>query len=160
MKRQDRVTSYEGVSGTSYEGISGADGEDQKEPDPGADEAEAHGVKNDSNGESAHAQSQRTHTGGNYSPTHIRLANVRAVPLSATRRKIAFTSDHSGELELTLQDSGADTNYRLSVVSSSLGRVKQGRIEQINVLAGDRCILEVELDREFSGAVRVIANAI
>ena len=38
--------------------------------------------------------------------------------------------------------------------------MKMGRLENVIVTAGSRCFVEVELDREFRGAVKVVANAI
>ena len=38
------------------------------------------------------------------SPLRVRLANVRAIPITGTRRKIAFTPDYSGELTVALED--------------------------------------------------------
>jgi hypothetical protein len=93
-------------------------------------------------------------------PLRVKLANVRAVPVTGTRRKIAFTPDYSGELVVTFEDSGADRNYRLDIVSASLGTVTKGKLEDISVTAGNRCVFEIELDRQFHGAMRVIANAI
>jgi hypothetical protein len=93
-------------------------------------------------------------------PSRVNLANVRAVPLTDTRRKIAFTPDYSGDLVVTLEDSGADRNYRLGIVSADLGKVKSGRLEGIKVTAGNRYVFEVELDRQFRGAIKVTANAI
>lgn len=88
------------------------------------------------------------------------LENVRAVPLSPTRRRVAFTPTSSGRIRLELQDSGADNNYMLDVRYSSEGVIRDGRVEGLQVTAGQRCIIEVELGVSFSGTLRVVANAI
>jgi hypothetical protein len=153
LKRRDRAKEYEPVSG--------ADDAEGDELDEGADEpGEPDGDGNDGKGGTAHTQHHGTETDGNNGPSRVRLANVRAVPITATRRRVAFTPDYSGELSLTLEDSGADRNYGLGVVSASVGTIKHGKIERVTVTAGERCILEVEFDHEFYGAVKVIANAV
>jgi hypothetical protein len=93
-------------------------------------------------------------------PLRVKLANVRAVPITDTRRKIAFTPDYSGELVVTFEDSGADRNYRLGIVSANLGKVRNGKLEDVKVTAGNRHVFEVELDRPFRGAMKVVGNAI
>jgi hypothetical protein len=146
---------------TSYEPITGADESEGDEPGEGTEEPGApRGPTNDGEGGTSHTEGHGGKVEGSNAPSRIKLANVRAVPISASRRKIAFTPNYSGELSLMLEDSGADTNYRLGVVSATVGSVKQGKIEQIAVTAGHRYILEVELDQQFYGSVKVVANAI
>lgn len=103
---------------------------------------------------------QRNNSHARNAPMRVNLANVRAVPLTDTRRKIAFTPDYSGDLVVILEDSGADRNYRLGIIAADLGKVKGGRLEEITVTAGNRYVFEVELDRQFRGTIRVTANAI
>lgn len=88
------------------------------------------------------------------------LRDVRAVPISSRNRRVAFTPMESGQFTVELQDSGADTNYSLLVVSSDQGTVNNGRIEGLQVTAGVRCVIEVELSDDFTGTLRVVANAI
>ena len=90
----------------------------------------------------------------------IALRDVRAVPIDQTRRRVAFTSTVSGVLAVELQDSGADTNYRLDIRGASASVVKDGRIEGLAVVAGNQCVINVELEREFGGTLRVVANAV
>lgn len=102
------------------------------------------------------------------SPSHGRrtthtgqpLENVRAVPLSPTRRRVAFTPASSGRISVELQDSGADVNYMLDACRSSQGVVRNGRIEELQVTAGQRCIIEVEFGNPFAGTLRIVANAV
>jgi len=93
-------------------------------------------------------------------PARVMLLNVRSVPLDRRRRRIAFTPDYSGEIRIAVQDSGADTNHKLKVVSATSGRISQGMIEGLAVTAGQRCVVDVELADEFDGAMRVAADAI
>jgi hypothetical protein len=92
--------------------------------------------------------------------TGVPLRDVRAVPLTPTRRKVAFTPAVSGEMCVELQDSGADANYMLDATSSSAGTVSAGRIEGLMVKAGQRVMIEVELKHNFAGTLRVVANAV
>ena len=105
-------------------------------------------------------KAQRNNSHASKASVRVNLLNVRAVPLTNTRRKIAFTPEHSGDLVVTLEDSGADRNYRLGIIAADLGKVRGGRLEEIKVTAGSRCVFEVELDRQLRGAIKVIANAI
>lgn len=88
------------------------------------------------------------------------LADVRAVPLTPTKRRVAFTPATNGELIVELQDSGTDTNYALSVVGANAGSIDQGRITKVVAQAGVRLMIEVELAEPFDGTLRVVANAV
>jgi hypothetical protein len=90
----------------------------------------------------------------------IPLRDVRAVPLGPTRRRVAFTPTVTGTLTIELQDSGADANYRLDVHEADAGIVKNGRIEQLKVVAGTRINVSVGLQQPFEGTLRVVANAV
>lgn len=100
------------------------------------------------------SQNKRTQSSG------LPLGDVRAVPLAANRRRVAFTPSDSGNLLIELQDSGADTNYALTVRAASAGDIQDGRIGGVKAKAGERCIIDVELEQEFLGTLRVVANAI
>lgn len=93
-------------------------------------------------------------------PMIIGLKNVRAIPLTPSKRKITFTPDVTGQVEIIVQDSGADQNYSLNVVSSNMGEVKSGKIEGVSVTAGQRVTIEIELEKSFGGTLRVLANAV
>ena len=133
----------EGATGESL-GPNGADGPDGAVPKGGS------GAHN--NG--AQASSRRTlHSG-------LPLADVRAVPLAPTRRRVAFTPTVSGELVIELQDSGTDTNYALDVIGTDAGTIDQGRISRVTAQAGKRMVINVELRAPFDGTLRVVANAV
>jgi hypothetical protein len=93
-------------------------------------------------------------------PAQVRLLNVRSVPIGARKRRVAFTPDFSGDVKIAVEDSGADSNHALQVVSSTAGTVTNGRIDELKVTAGMRCRLEIELASDFDGAMRVTANAV
>jgi hypothetical protein len=54
---------------------------------------------------------------------------------------------------------GADSDYDLVVVSSNIGTINEGIIE-LEVTEESRVSLDVELDQNFSGAIKVIAYEI
>jgi hypothetical protein len=153
VRQKDPALLYEAVSGAEDDGEIPGEGMIGEPDEPGG----RNGDGGEATGQGAGREEQARNAN---SPPRVNLANVRAVPISGTRRRIAFTPDYSGELIVALEDSGADRNYRLGIVSASLGKVKQGRVRSITVTAGNRYIFEVELDREFRGAVKVIANAV
>ena len=86
------------------------------------------------------------------------LGNVRAVPLDPYRRRIAFTPKMTGSVLLELQESGADTNYPLAVSDSDKGSITKGRINHLDVVEGERCVLVVTLASRFDGTLRIAAK--
>ncbi|WP_160012478.1 hypothetical protein [Rhizobium sp. 18055] len=112
-----------------------------------------------SGGDSTGSGGMGNSQGGSYTATPIR--DVRAVPLSdKSKRRIAFTPLRNGMGRVQLQDSGADTDRPLKVVASSMGKIANGLVDSLPMTAGERIILEVELDREFVGTIKVIADAV
>ena len=93
-------------------------------------------------------------------PSGVELRDVRAVMLEKSWRKVAFTPSITGIISVELQDSGADTNHLLKVKNTTVGSMADGRIDGIHVVAGKRCIIDVELTSDFEGTIRVVANAV
>ncbi|UYN99124.1 MAG: hypothetical protein KIT02_14510 [Devosia sp.] len=151
--------------------VGGAEVEDDSETDEGQDSqgdgpglgggdgGSEGGGKNDADGGDS-SSTGGAKTNGPAQSAILGLRDVRAVVLSPTRRRIAFTSPETGIFKLQLQDSGADSNHPLTIVSSSQGTVKAGRVEYLGVLANSRCTIEVELASPFEGTVRVVADAV
>jgi hypothetical protein len=100
-------------------------------------------------------------TGGTGSSSShvIDLNNVRSVPLSDKRRRIAFTPSFSGKMEVVLYEAGADTDRRLSVLKSTIGKVKQGTIK-LPVKKGLRVAFDIDLDGSFFGSMKVTGHEI
>lgn len=133
--------------------------------DPGESEGEAEGLAGGRPGDSNESTggSPSGSGGGDSavgSKTIMSLTNVRAIPLTPRVRRVAFTPTCTGNIRLQLQDSGADTNRKLSVLSSTLGSVQNGEIIGIMAVAGERVVLEVELENKFEGTLKVVADAI
>lgn len=96
-------------------------------------------------------------TSANKSPVDI--SNVRAIVLSNTSRRIAFTPFSSGTFLVELREAGADSDYPLPITSTQNGAIKDDGVE-LKVVAGQRVILNVELAESFTGAVKVVAHEI
>lgn len=89
----------------------------------------------------------------------IGVRNVRSIASGLRTRKVAFTPASSGKISLRLLEAGADADYDVSIVETDKGVVENGGVI-LDVTAGSRCSLDVELDQDFSGAVKVVAYEI
>jgi uncharacterized membrane protein YgcG len=96
---------------------------------------------------------------GGASARAVELSNVRSVPLSEKRRRIAFTPSFSGKMELVVFEAGADTDRRLAIVKSGTGKVRQGSIN-LPVKKGERIAFDIDLDGIFLGAMKVIGHEV
>lgn len=130
-----------------------------RENDPGDQDQTSHPGPN-AGGTEAGGEAASPNHGRRTAHAGLPLENVRAVPLSPTRRRVAFTPAMSGRISVELQDSGADLNYRLDACGSSQGTIRNGRVEELQVTAGQRCTIEVEFGAPFIGTLRVVANAV
>jgi hypothetical protein len=72
---------------------------------------------------------------------------------------VAFTPSVSGKLEIVVYEAGADTDRRLNVLKSTVGKVRQGCIV-LPASKGKRVTLDVDLDANFSGAMKVVGHAV
>lgn len=156
-------TARRALVGATSEPDADEDGDEEGIPgnvggEPGGDRPDhppsGGGGGENSTGDVGAASASRTQHSG------LALADVRAVPLGPTRRRVAFTPADNGPLVIELQDSGTDTNYALAVVASSAGTISAGRITGVEARAGMRLMLDVELASAFDGTLRVVANAV
>lgn len=97
--------------------------------------------------------------GGRGSKPALPLRNVRAVIVDEKTRKLAFTPDHDGPTFVKVEESGADRNRSIKITSASIGRVENGGVE-LSCKAAERVSMNIELEREFPGTVRVVAHAV
>jgi hypothetical protein len=72
---------------------------------------------------------------------------------------LAFTPIQSGNVSVHIKEAGADSDYDISIVKSNTGEIKNGGV-LLDVIAGVRVVLEVELNQDFSGALKVVAYEI
>jgi hypothetical protein len=101
-------------------------------------------------------------TGGNGAGTPkamMDINNVRAIALGANNRRISFTPVSSGKIVLHVKEAGADSDYPVSISKSSLGELGTGGVV-LEVVAGARVSVDVELNQNFSGALKVVAHEI
>jgi hypothetical protein len=94
------------------------------------------------------------------SPVGVPLKNVRAIVVGPKTRKILFTTEKSGVFQIQIQDSGADANRNLKVITASEGTVKDGGIFNVSASAAERKTIVIDLDEPFQGTLRVVANAV
>lgn len=98
-------------------------------------------------------------SGSGESKPITQLSNVRAVMTSAKSRRVTFTPQSEGAIELTLFEVGADSDYAIAVNSASIGELHAGRL-QLKVAKGVRQSIDVILSEEFEGALKVVAHEI
>ena len=93
------------------------------------------------------------------SPSTIELLNVRSVVLSPKSRRLAFTPTFSGNMELQIYEAGADTDRQLKVIRSNQGKVRDGLV-RLPAKDGVRTTIELGLEADFLGAMKVAAHAV
>jgi uncharacterized membrane protein YgcG len=98
-------------------------------------------------------------SGGGSQKALVDVNNVRAILSGAKTRKLAFTPVKSGKIAVHVKEAGADSDYDVSIASTDKGALKSGGVE-IDVIAGTRINLNIELNQEFSGALKVVAYEI
>jgi hypothetical protein len=88
-----------------------------------------------------------------------KLLNIRAVMNSSNTRKISFTPAVTGQVRLLFLGAGADTDHKINIIKATEGSIKGGCII-MNVEAGQRINLDVELEKNFDGSIKVSAYEI
>lgn len=145
---------------SSGDGMAEGEGEGEGEGGGGTGGQGNGGGGGGGEGEGTGSGSGGTGTSGGGMPMAIaEIRNIRALPTGVRTRKIAFTPIKSGKISVRLMEAGADSDYEISVEKAIGFTVKKGRIE-IDVSAGSRVMLDVELNRDFLGALKVVANEI
>lgn len=98
-------------------------------------------------------------TGGGTQKPNARLDNIRSIIETKKSRKIAFTPEHTGNIALQFMEAGSDSDFFVEAVKTDQGEIKDGKII-LNSVAGKRYNLSVELNEDFTGAIKVIAHEI
>ena len=88
-----------------------------------------------------------------------KLVNTRALVIGEGARKISFTPTVTGEIRLRFMGAGADTDHNISVVDSNEGLIKEGCVI-MNVKANHRTTLNIKMDKNFDGSLKVLAYEI
>ncbi len=89
----------------------------------------------------------------------VRLASVRNVEQNLRTRKVFFTPDEAGDIELTFLATGVydDTELRIANASGAKNcSASRGRVE-MSVVQGARVEIEVTFDDDYTGPVEVTA---
>lgn len=60
---------------------------------------------------------------------------------------------------LHVKEAGADSDYDVAIVKSGLGVLGKGGVV-LDVQAGTRISVDIELNQEFSGALKVMAHEV
>ena len=89
----------------------------------------------------------------------VDINNVRFILSGAKARKIAFTPVSSGKIVLHVKEAGADSDYAIAIVKSGQGVLGKGGVF-LDVQADTRINVDIELNQEFSGALKVVAHEI
>lgn len=98
-------------------------------------------------------------TGGGAQKPLVDVNNVRAITSGTRTRKVAFTPVKSGTIVVRVMEAGADTDYEIAVVKSDVGSIDSGNVV-INATAGSRISMDIELNQDFSGAIKVVAHEV
>ena len=94
--------------------------------------------------------------GADSPPAIVDINNVRAIITSATARKLALTPVKSGKISIHVKEAGADSDYDTAICKTNKGTISDDGVV-IDVKAGKRVTLNVELKEEFTGALKVVA---
>jgi len=98
-------------------------------------------------------------TGNSNAGDPIELTNVRAIKKGTSGRSLFVTPPTKGEVELSFSISGADTDDKLTVSSTSVGKVVAGNV-RLTTVALNRINLDIEFTEKFEGTLKVIAHAV
>lgn len=94
--------------------------------------------------------------GGRDDKPSRKLLNIRAVMNGIDSRKISFTPLITGAIRLQIMGAGADTDHNINLIKSSEGVIKGGCVV-MNVKANCRTNLDVEMEKDFDGSIKVSA---
>lgn len=89
----------------------------------------------------------------------VDINNVRAILSGNKGRRLALTPVKSGKISIHVKEAGADSDYDISIAKTNNGTIAEGGVV-LEVVAGVRVVLDVELNQEFSGALKVVAYEI
>lgn len=125
-------------------------------------EGAGYGGEGENNGSnSTQSPGQADNTGGTMHKTLVDIDNVRAIISgdSLKTRKVGFTPIKSGNIVVRLKEAGADSDYDISIAECDKGTLKAGGV-MLDVQAGVRVVLDIKLNIDFSGALKVVVYEI
>lgn len=95
--------------------------------------------------------------GGSSQKPFVKLADVRTIMGKGNARRVSFTPKQTGTVQLRILEAGADSDYETTVVSVDQGEIRNGCII-LQVAEDVRYVLNVQLSRNFAGAIKVVAH--
>ena len=97
--------------------------------------------------------------GGGMQKTLADISNVRAILSGSDSRKLAFTAIKSGKLSIHIKEAGADSDYDINITKADIGLLKNNGVT-VDVTAGQRVVMNIQLNQNYSGALKVVAYEI
>lgn len=157
-------TGDEGPNGSNVNGGGASSeakgGEDQGSGGGTGQQAEHHKGSGDADSNPSKSQSGTRGDKPSKRKSSMVLRDVRAVMISSNSRRMSFTPSASGRISLSVFAAGADSDRVLTIASSSEGLASGNQIDGLQVKRDERITMTVEFGEHFSGAVRLVANAI
>lgn len=117
------------------------------------------GKGGEGNGEGGTGNGEGGTSGGGAMKPSVDINNVRAIPTGTKGRKLSLTPVKTGKLLIHVKEAGADSDYDISISKSNNGDLIAGGIS-LDVTAGQRVNLDIELNQDFSGALKVVAHEV
>lgn len=142
--------------GSLEEGEGDGDGDGGRIPGDGGGGGGSGGDGQNDGGKGGRSGDGEGGSGGKDKKPFKKLQNVRAVMIDSDKRKLSFTPTATGEIALRLMRAGADTDHDIKALKSSYGTIKGGRII-LTVTEGQRVTLDVQIEKNFSGSMKVSA---
>lgn len=99
---------------------------------------------------------QQKGAGDNAEKSYVELQNIRAVVQNVKSRKVFFTPNKSGLIQLMALQVGADNDYEIAIHDTSDGLLKSGGVV-LEAIKGQRMMIEIGLNQEYLGALKVVA---
>lgn len=97
--------------------------------------------------------------GANTPNPSVEIDNVRAIIVDKKSRRISFTPSKTGPISVGIFEAGADSDYDVPIIASDIGSVTKGKVT-LNAVKNNRITLSVELNENFSGALKVVAHEV
>lgn len=146
---------YKKISAAGVDGSSGSTGSDTTDGTGGG--GTDGGGGGDGNGGAGEATGG---TGGSDNSKPVApIANPRAIVLTNNSRRLALTPLSNATYEISLFESGADSEYPVGIVASQLGDIVAGKIRVV-ASKNQRLLFDVHLAENFSGALKVVAHEV
>lgn len=128
----------------------------------GLDDGDAGGDDGTEHGGSKSTQSnnqKQKGSGDNPTKSLVTLQNVRAITLDEKSRKVFFTPTKTAMIQLKVLQVGADAEYEVAIAKTSIGLLKSS-VVVLDVKSGERVEIEIDMNQEYLGALKVVAYEI